>query len=90
MTKLSTGDNDDAMVQMPQNAVLLKFGIQGITKGKPNFYVWAMVDTEASLLPYRFRVFGTEKPIPDFPNEYFVHCNTLFDRKFVWHIFRQL
>ena len=81
---------DEAIVQIPQNAVLLKFGIQGTTNGKPNIYVWAMVDTEARLLPYHFRIFGTGHPIPDFPNEYFVYCDTLFDRNFVWHIFRQL
>ena len=93
---------DEVSVQMPKDASILKFGIQSVIDSKPEIVVWSIVDTEAEMEERRFRIVGTGHPLEDntighvledyttahgsyeWVYEYF---DTLFDRRFVWHIF---
>jgi len=88
---------NEVTVQMPKNAELYKFGLQGIVNGHPDICVWALVDTETEITDRKFRIFGTGHPIPDncisdtYPDmQLYVYYDTIFDRGMVWHIFAQL
>ena len=87
---------DEVSVQMPKDASILKFGIQSVIDSKPEIVVWAIVDTESEMEERRFRIVGTGHPLEDdttahcadIPCEWdYVYFDTLFDRRFVWHIF---
>ena len=70
---------DDQFVDMPIGANVVAVGMQhGIC------FVWAMVDSEASIEPRRVHIAGTGHPIPADVGAY---VGMVFDGPFVWHVF---
>jgi hypothetical protein len=68
-------------VMVPANCVILKVGVQD-----RDMFLWAMVETEAPMVPRTVHVVGTGHPVPpDLTNLDFF--DTIFDGPFVWHIF---
>ena len=84
---------DEVAIQMPKDASLIKFGLQGVVGGRPDIFVWAIVDTDAEMEERRFRIHGTGLLLPEDSVLYgsngdeYEYYDTLFDRMFVWHIF---
>ena len=87
---------DDVSIEMPKDASILKFGIQSVIDSTPYFVVWALVDTESEIGERRFRIVGTGDSLEDNTTAHgadipcecdYVYFDTLFDRRFVWHIF---
>jgi hypothetical protein len=50
--------------------------------------LWALVDASSPLRLVNFRVFGTDQPVPDDPDLFYV--GTVQDGPAVWHLFREL
>ena len=91
--------DDDVSVDMPKDAQIVKFGIQGIdANNRPKVFAWALVNLPIETTePRLFVIRGTGHPLHDFcvvsENDVptntpkFVYKDSLFDRAFVWHIF---
>jgi len=71
-------DGKEIKVEMPEDAVVLKYGVCGFrSNGNPLLACWAFVDTDKQKKPYRFRVYCTGDPMP---SDAGIHCaNTGFD-----------
>jgi hypothetical protein len=87
---------DEATVEIPERAILLKYGVQGVNPQTkhPCICVWALVDTEITKTEQiRFAIHGTGHPLPDnctwtpAGDQGWFYQDTVFDREFVWHIF---
>jgi hypothetical protein len=71
---------DVTSVSMPENAYIIKGGIQ-----EGNFFIWAVVDTENTQEErHNFAVIGTGHEVP-YKN--ISHIDSIQHGIYVWHIF---
>lgn len=69
------------LAMLPDNAKMLTAAFQ-----ESQLRVWAKVDTDSPVVPYRFKVFGTGWDATDLtPEDTFLA--TIFEDQFVWHVF---
>lgn len=76
---------DEQTVMIPHGSEILSAQIQGA-----QLCLWALVDSEATVVKHRVRIFGTGNPVT--LNDELVNCSwkfvgTVQDRIFVWHVF---
>jgi hypothetical protein len=68
-------------IALPEGAVIVHTGLD--TTGVP--CLWAMVNTDAKLLPVNIFIYGTGMPIEV---ESLLHVGSFTQSPFVWHVFR--
>ena len=79
---------EDSYVEMPDGAEILE--IQHSRFGGMNLEIWAIVDTEASMVKKQFLVYGTGKTLPNYDFGIYRATVTTHSGQFVWHIFEVL
>lgn len=68
-------------LQMPRDAQILHVEIQNGAH-----YIWALVNTDASLEARTFHIFGTGHPIPEVPLDH-IATWLMLGGVLVWHLF---
>lgn len=85
---------DQQTIELPQYAEILCVGVQ-----QENIYLWALIDTEATLNEMRdFEVFGKGNPVYENKEPVVVgqmktdriYLGTCFVGVFVWHVFERI
>jgi hypothetical protein len=79
---------DEFHVDIPAGARILTAQVQ-----HNELNLWALVDTEATVIPYNFAILGTGNPIDDSINLLcyrFVNTFQLYEGGFVGHLFQVL
>ena len=73
---------DEQVIEIDAFAQILSFQVQN-----NEAFIWALVDTNSSKVPYRFAIIGTGNPfIYDLSRSKFI--GTLQFEDFVWHLFQ--
>lgn len=73
-------DSDIVSITMPLGAKIIEVAVQGNA-----VYLWAIVDTEASIHAKRFQVVGTGWDLCEFLSQ--DHIGTVHLNGYVWHVF---
>lgn len=68
-------------IEMPDNAKILLVEKQGTTT-----CLWALIDSDASIRTYKFRIFGTGGVVPE---DIVDHVWSWQDGPYVWHLFHE-
>lgn len=71
--------------EMPEGAEILTVQVQGLSM----ICLWALIDTEVSLVMRKFGIFGTGQPISVEEKEELSYIGTVQTHRsrFVWHVF---
>lgn len=72
-------------IKIPRDALYLH-----IDTVEDDIYVWALVDTKASIEDVVIRMFATGEEIPDLDHLAFIGTVLHFDGKYVWHFFKEI
>jgi len=81
--KYTLGITDKQVLSLPRYPTFLKVAEQG-----GQLCLWALVDSEAELVPYTFRIYGTGHPI-DVEEYDLDHIDSVLCQggALVWHVF---
>ena len=77
---------DKQTIELPQYAKILCVGVQS-----EYIYLWALIDTEATLNEMRdIEIYGTGNPVCEINGTDRPYLGTCFINGFVWHIFERI